>query len=77
MPEGNPFNAVVRGTEQYRSASNSLVDRVQRMSDDETFTREEILHRFRKAFGREMTAIERRAFFLPPEPEDKTEGQDD
>jgi hypothetical protein len=44
---------------------------------DETFTRKEIQDRFRKMFGREMTAIERRAFFLPPEPEDKTEGQAD
>lgn len=33
----------------------------------ETFTRKEIQDRFRKTFGREMTAIERRAFFLPPE----------
>jgi hypothetical protein len=51
---------------------------------DETFTRKEIQERFKKLFGREMTAIERRswklfgremiaveqrAFFLPPSDE--------
>ena len=54
-------------------------DRVQRMNEplNETFTRKEIQERFRKMFDREMTPVERRAFFLPPEPEDKTQEQGD
>jgi hypothetical protein len=38
---------------------------------DERFTRQDILERFRKLFGREMTPVEREAFFLPQENEEK------
>jgi hypothetical protein len=31
---------------------------------DEKMTHQEIVERFRKVFGREMTALERRSFFL-------------
>ena len=56
---------------------------------DETFTRKEIQEKFKKLFGREMTAterrswklfgremtaIERRAFFLPPSDENDNAG---
>ena len=32
---------------------------------DETYVRQELEERFRKVFGRDMNAAERRAFFLP------------
>ena len=34
---------------------------------EESLTHEEILLRFKKVFGRDMTAEERHSFFLPPE----------
>jgi hypothetical protein len=34
---------------------------------EETMTHEEIILRFKKVLGRDMTPEERRAFFLPPE----------
>jgi len=34
---------------------------------EENLTREEILERFKKIFGREMTPRERLAFFLAPD----------
>lgn len=34
---------------------------------EETLTHEDILRRFKKILGRNMTAEERQAFFLPPE----------
>jgi hypothetical protein len=41
---------------------------------DESFTQHEIQERFKKLFGREMTAIERRAFFLPREEKEEKAG---
>jgi hypothetical protein len=35
--------------------------------DEESLTPEEILLRFRKVIGRDMTPEEKRGFFLPPE----------
>jgi hypothetical protein len=35
---------------------------------EETLTHEEVMRRFRKVLGRDMTPEERHAFFLPPEP---------
>jgi hypothetical protein len=34
---------------------------------EETLTHEEVMLRFKKVFGRNMTPEERHAFFLPPE----------
>jgi hypothetical protein len=41
---------------------------------DETFTQREIEERFNRLFGREMTAVERRAFFLPHEEKEEKAG---
>lgn len=40
---------------------------------DEFFTQKEIQERFKKLFGRNMTAKEREAFFLPHEEEEKAD----
>jgi hypothetical protein len=34
---------------------------------EDTLTHEEILHRFKKLFGRDMTSDEKRIFFFPHE----------
>ena len=35
---------------------------------EESLTHEEVLFRFKKVFGRDMTPDERNRFFLPPDP---------
>jgi hypothetical protein len=35
--------------------------------DEESLTHEEVLHRFKKVIGRDMTPEEKRSFFLPAE----------
>jgi hypothetical protein len=43
------------------------------LSQGMTMSHQEILQRFKKLFGREMTSLERKAFFLPQDnPEEKT-----
>jgi hypothetical protein len=42
---------------------------------DENLTRKEILERFKNLFGREMTAIERKAFVLPQEEKEEKTGE--
>jgi len=43
---------------------------------EESLTPEEILRRFRRVFGRDMTRAEREVFFMPvePSPEQEDEG---
>lgn len=41
---------------------------------EETLTQKDILERFKNLFGREMTAIERSAFFLPQESTEEEAG---
>jgi hypothetical protein len=40
--------------------------------NEESLTPEEILHRFKKVMGRDMTPAERHKFFLPAEPSSRT-----
>jgi hypothetical protein len=45
------------------------------MESEEILT-EEILRRFKRVFGREMTGAERSCFFLQPSPEKEDEDKD-
>jgi hypothetical protein len=49
------------------------VDEIEDALREETMSPDDILMRFKKLFGREMTDKERQAFFLGPEPPEQNQ----
>ena len=49
--------------------------RLEMFDPEETLTHEEVLLRFKKVVGRDMTPEERHAFFLPPEAPSEADGE--